>query len=78
MRRRLCTLLLAGSFLVLPVAGLHAEERQTKQEQPVKEAEISSEDRQVIRHMELLALMDLLKDMEILEGEKKVVPEEKK
>jgi hypothetical protein len=78
MRRRICTLLLAGGTLVLPAAGLHAKERQPTQEQPVKKAEISSEDRQVIQHMELLSLLNLLKDMEILKGEKKTVPEGKK
>ena len=45
---------------------------------PAQKAEISSEDRQVIQHMQLLALMDLLKDMPLLEGETKAVPEEKK
>jgi hypothetical protein len=84
MRRRLCTLLLAGGILVPPAAGLHAatgrtpQEPPPKQDHPAQKAEISSEDRQVIRHMQLLALMDLLKDMPLLEGETKAMPEGKK
>lgn len=84
MRRKLCTLLLAGGILVPPATGLHAAERRTqqkqatRQEQPAAKAEISSEDRQVIQHMQLLALMDLLKDMPLLEGEAKTVSEGKK
>jgi len=78
MSRKICTLILAGVLLVLPVAGLHAAERKPKQEPPAKETKISSEDQQVIRQMELLSLMDMLKDMDILEAEPKAEPEVKK
>ena len=78
MRRRLCAAFLAACSLWGAAPGLAAEEPQPQKKPPAQKAAISSEDRKVIKNMELLALLDLLKDMELLEAETKAVPEEKK
>lgn len=84
MRRRICILLLAGATLLPPATALQAagppagKQPTRKPKPPATQAAISREDRQVIAHMELLKLMDLLQDMPLLEGKTKAVPEEKK
>jgi hypothetical protein len=78
MRRALCAFFLAAGPLFWPTAGLHAEEHRAKEEKPAKKVEISSEDRKVIRMMELLQRMELLKDLALLEGEIKAGSEDKK
>ena len=78
MRWRLCAAFLAACSLWRAAPGLAAEEPRPQAKPQAQEAAISSEDRQVIKNMELLALLDLLKDMELLEAETKAVPEEKK
>jgi|GEM_PF-6771413 len=78
MKRALCVIFLTGCSLLWPAGRLHAEESRAREEKPVKEVEITKEDRQVVRMIELLEMMEMLKDMELLEGEPKAVSEDKK
>jgi hypothetical protein len=77
MKLRLCALILAGFTLPWPATGLHAEEKSPAQNKEAKNIAISKEDRQVIENMQLLALMDMLKDMDVLAGNNQAVPEDK-
>lgn len=67
MRRTLCALMLAVCTLGWAMTG-EAADNDRPQPDGTEPKDIGSEDREVIRRMELLALMDLLKDMELLEG----------
>ena len=78
MKWKLCAIVLAGCLLLAPLAAEAADAAQPRDEKPKQQQEISSEDRKVIQNLDLLALMDLLKDMDILEAAKTAVPEEKK
>jgi len=78
MKRMLYALFLAGIPLFLPAAGLYAEESRGAGEIPAEQDGISEEDRQVIRKIELLQLMELLKDMDLLAAETRADSEDKK
>lgn len=78
MKQTLCALFLAGCSLLWPASNLLADENRPPEEESAETTRISSEDRQVIKRMELLELMKLLEDMELLEGEIKAVMEEEK
>lgn len=78
MKQALCALFLTGCSLIWPAASLPAEETQPIKKEPAEKTGISSEDRQIIKRLELLELMEFLKDMELLEGEIRAVMEEKK
>jgi hypothetical protein len=78
MKRMLYALFLAGIPLFLPAAGLYAEEGRGAGEIPAEQDGISEEDRQVIRKIELLQLMELLKDMDLLAAETRADSEDKK
>jgi len=76
MKPRLCALILAGFTLLWPATGVHAEEKRPAQNKEAKNSAISKEDRQVIENLQLLALMDMLKDMDVLAGNNQAVPED--
>lgn len=80
MRLSLCAVFLVAGLVAAPV--VHADQKAKAppagEEEPKPQAKISSEDRKVIQNMDLLALMDMLKDMDILEAAQQAAPEEKK
>ena len=80
MRRSLCAVFLVAGLVAAP--AVHADEKAkvppAGEEKSEPQAKISSEDRKVIQNMDLLALMDMLKDMDILEAAQQAAPEEKK
>jgi len=79
MKRTFLAIFIAISPFLWPINQLHAEESAgTNDEEHIKKVEISAEDRQVIQMMELLTMMDFLKDMELLEGRMKDNTEDRK
>ncbi|MFO7983991.1 MAG: hypothetical protein R6V08_11100 [Desulfuromonadales bacterium] len=76
MKQIFCALSLVLGFLLGPPSSLLAEGNRSTEEKPADK--ISSEDRQVIKRMEMLELINLLEDMELLEGQIKAVLEEDK
>jgi hypothetical protein len=78
MKRTLSAIFLSICLLFWSTTGAHAENVRTNEEKRIEKVKISDEDRQVIRMMELLTMMDFLKDMELMEGQKMAGTEDEK
>jgi hypothetical protein len=76
MKQTLLAVFLSTSLLLGPITGAHAENIRTNEEKRIEKVKISEEDRQVIQLMELLTMMNFLKDMELMEGQKMAGTEE--
>jgi hypothetical protein len=79
MKRRFLAILLGISPIFWPIAGAQAGENPTNNaEKPIENVKIGGEDQKVIQLMELLSRLDFLTDMELLEGQEKVITEDQK
>jgi hypothetical protein len=78
MKRTLFAIFLSVCLFFWSIARLHAEAARTNDEKHIEKVKISREDRQVIQNMELLTMMEFLKDMEIMEGKMAAAGEDKR
>jgi len=80
MKRTLFAIFLSICLFFWSIARLHAEAGRTDDGKHIEteNVKISREDRQVIQNMELLTMMEFLKDMEIMEGQMKVGEDKRK
>jgi len=75
MKLTLFAIFLSISLLFWSITRVHAETTRTNDEKHIEKVKVSKEDRQVIQNMELLKMMEFLKDMDLMEGKVKAVGE---